>query len=336
MVRGDALQEYALWRPGKPDGVGDLHRGRVLARSPGLGGAFVALADAEGFLPDTEGAADVSVGTLLGVRITRAAQAGKGPRLTARLTERDATLATDGPVRLIRRGPSPLQAIQARYPDAALQEHRGIAGAPTRFDPDLEDQIAALGEPETPLPGGGRLRIDVTPALTAIDLDAGSASDDRRGKSVSQAAFNRAALPELARQVRLRNLSGAILVDFAGLSPRRRAALEPDLRAALSTDPLRPRLLGFTHLGLAEIVRPRIHPPLHELRTSPHAAGLAALLQLAETRPGRAVLRAAPSIVVALQEDTVALRDIAEQCGQSLRLLPDPAMRGWRLEEPGG
>ncbi len=330
------LEEFALWRPGKPDGVGDLHRGRVLARSPGLGGAFVALTDAEGFLPDTEGGADASAGALLGVRVTRSAQGGKGPRLSARLNEHDAALASDGPVRLIQRGPSPLQDIQARYPKATLVENRGVAGTPARFDPELEEQIAALDEPDVPLQGGGRLRIDVTAALTAIDLDSGSASEDRRGKSVSQAAFNRTALTELARQIRLRNLSGAILVDFAGLSPRRRAALEPDLRAALTADPLHPRLLGFTHLGMAEIVRSRIRPPLQELRKGPHAAGLAALRHVAETQPGRAVLRAAPAIVAALEDDTIALRDIAEQCGQSLRLLADPAMRGWRLEEPDG
>ena len=77
--------------------------------------------------------------------------------------------------------------------------------------------------------------------------------------------MNRALLPALARQIRLRNLSGAILVDLAGLPARRRAALGPALAEALADDPARPRLLGFTALGLAEIVRPRVHPPLHEL-----------------------------------------------------------------------
>ncbi len=54
---------------------------------PALAGAFVALAGAEGFLPDSAGAAGLSAGTLLGVRVTRAAQGGKGPRLTARLDD---------------------------------------------------------------------------------------------------------------------------------------------------------------------------------------------------------------------------------------------------------
>ena len=86
VLRDDDLLDYAIWRPGAPDGVGDLHRGRVTARAPALGGAFVALDGAEGFLPDTEGGKTASEGTMLGVRVIRAAQGGKGPRLSARLS----------------------------------------------------------------------------------------------------------------------------------------------------------------------------------------------------------------------------------------------------------
>ncbi|HEY3848622.1 MAG TPA: ribonuclease, partial [Acetobacteraceae bacterium] len=81
VLRGENLLDYAIWRPGAPDGVGDLHRGRITARAPALGGAFVALDGADGFLPDTEGGKAASEGIVLGVRVTRAAQGGKGPRL---------------------------------------------------------------------------------------------------------------------------------------------------------------------------------------------------------------------------------------------------------------
>ena len=73
---GGALRDYAIWRPGAPDGVGDLYRGRIIARVPAMAGAFVTLGAQDGFLPNTEGAA--GEGTILGVRITRAAQGGKG------------------------------------------------------------------------------------------------------------------------------------------------------------------------------------------------------------------------------------------------------------------
>src|SRR5689334_10521568 len=65
VTRDDRLLEYAIWRPGAPDGVGDLHRGRIAARAPAMAGAFVTLDGADGFLPDTEGAADATEGMIL-------------------------------------------------------------------------------------------------------------------------------------------------------------------------------------------------------------------------------------------------------------------------------
>src|SRR5580704_8846770 len=114
VTRTATLIDYALWRPGMPDGVGDLHRGRITSRVPAMAGAFVALDGADGFLPDTDGAATATVGTILGVRITRAAQGGKGPRLTASLTAHEQALVGAGPPKLIRRGPGPLAQFAAR------------------------------------------------------------------------------------------------------------------------------------------------------------------------------------------------------------------------------
>ncbi len=353
-IEGDALLHYAVWRPGAPDGVGDLHRGRIIARVPALGGAFVALDGAEGFLPDTEGAASLTEGTVIALRVTRAAQGGKGPRLTARVGSADADqmLAGSGRPALLRRGPGAVERLAALYPEAlvraddpalvaALRPALGDRIAPARrpaFDDALEAEIDALAEPFAALPGGGRLSVHPTPALTAIDLDAGAAVAGRTGKGAAHRALNAAAAPVLARQIRLRNLSGAILVDWAGLAPRRRAALGPALAAALAADPLRPRLLGFTALGLAEIVRPRVHPPLHEMLAGPHAAGLAALRRLvAETifAPSRPrALRASPAIATALAADAVARADVARLTGQDIILRADPALgpAEWRLE----
>lgn len=344
----DGLHDYAIWRPGAPDGVGDLHRGRVIARVPALAGAFVAIEGAEGFLPDSAGGAGLHEGDLCAVRITRAAQGGKGPRLAAET----ATKAGVGPPALLRRGPDAVQRLAVLYPaapvladDAALVAAlRPALGARLRlvgraFDDETEAAVAALAEPEAELPGGGRLHVYPTPALTAIDVDLGAAAGRRGGKGAVHLAANLAALPALARQIRLRNLSGAILVDLAGLSPRRRQALGPALATALANDPLRPRFLGFTALGLAEIVRPRVHPPLHELLAGPHAAGLVALRRLAgeiAARPSQApALVAAPAVVASLRDDTVALADLARRAGQPLMLRPDPALAplGWRIEE---
>ncbi len=346
---GDTLLDYALWRPGAPDGVGDLHRGRVISRVPAMAGCFVALDGAEGFLPDSEGGKPLTEGTILAVRITRAAQGGKGPRLTARVPQEDRQAAGSGSPALLRRGPGAVERFAALYPDAPVQVDdpallallrpalgARISLAAPVFDDALETAIAALAEPEVTLHNGARLSIHPTPALVAIDVDAGSAVGER-GRPDRHLAINRAVLPDLAGQIRLRNLSGAILVDFAGLPARRRSSLGPALADALTPDPLHPRLLGFTALGLAEVVRPRVHPPLHELLTGPHAAGLAALRAVAEqvAADPRHVpsLRAAPAVVRALQDDAAALEDLKRRTGRSLDLRSDPALPllGWAL-----
>ena len=118
VVEDNRLLDFSLWRPGAPDGVGDLHRGRVIAHVPAMAGAFVALADAEGFLPDSEGAKGLTAGTVLAVRVTRAAQGNKGPRLSAKGT--DAPALMSGAPALLRRGPDPVSRIAARYPDAPI------------------------------------------------------------------------------------------------------------------------------------------------------------------------------------------------------------------------
>lgn len=358
LLQDEILLDYALERPSAPDGVGDLHRGRIAAVVPAMAGAFVALEGGiQGFLPDSEGARGRTEGETVGVRVTRAAQGGKGPRLTARLDDANAARVGSGPPALLTRGPDAVVRLATRHPTAEIlvDDAAVLAGlrrdpalaarsraVPRAFDADLEATVEALGEAEVALPSGGRLSIHPTPALVAIDVDAGSGIAARDGKTAQHVALNRAVLPPLAAQIRLRNLSGAILVDLAGLSAKRRAAFAGALTEALAADPLRPRLLGFTALGLAEIVRPRIHPPLHELLAGPHAAGLRALRMIAAEIPADPrrlpALRAAPAVVTALQQDSVALEEMAHRAGRRLTLRSDPSLpaTAWILEADHG
>lgn len=345
---GDTLLDYAISRPGAPDGVGDIFRARVTSVVPAMAGAFVALEGSEGFLPDSEGAAGLTEGAMLGVRVTRAAQGGKGPRLTARL---DQAGIGAGPVALLRRGPGAVQRLAAAWPQAPVRVDDAAVAAMLMpllggrvsvvrdgFADALAEQIDALEQPAVDLPGGARLSFHPTPALVAIDVDAGAMTASREGKGRAQMALNRGVLPALARQIRLRNLSGGIVVDLAGMPARKRAALGPALAAALADDPLRPRFLGFTALGLAEILRPRVYPPLHELLAGPHAAGLAALRAMVaglQADPAFATaLRAAPAVVAALQADPVALEEYARGTGRRATLRSDPGLgtTGWRME----
>jgi hypothetical protein len=153
---------------------------------------------------------------------------------------------------------------------------------------------------------------------------------------------NRAVLCPLAEQIALRNLSGAIVVDLAGMPARKRAGLAHDFAAALAADPLRPKLLGFTALGLAEIVRTRVHPPLHELLAGPLHAGLAALRAVlaATGQDPRSMpaVRATPEVVRALHADQGALHDLARRTGRAVALRADPGLPRdcWMLEAENG
>jgi Ribonuclease G/E len=267
LLRGDVLAEFYLWNLDTPDGVGDLYTGRVDAVMPALAGRFMALgANLSGFLPDSAGGKTLSIGDYASLRVTRAPQGGKGPRL-----ELVPGPHGDSPG-LLRRGPGPLMALAARLPlepivlddYALLAELRpALEGrlkfAPQTFDPVLEDEVAALADPVAALPHGAKLHITQAPAATLLDVDAAAAS------TMAPLALNTALIPEICRQIVLRNLSGGLLIDFAGLKPAARAKLAEPLRAALKSDPLTPEFLGFSHLGLAELTRRRIRPPLHEI-----------------------------------------------------------------------
>jgi Ribonuclease G/E len=334
LLQDGVALEYYIHRPAAPDLYGAVYWARVTARVPSMAGAFVALPGAEGFLPDTEGEPTAHTGDHLAVRVSRAAMGHKGPRVTARLTAAERQLATSGPVRLLHPGPTPLEELCAAYPGAPVEE------GPL---PDhLQAEMDGLAEPEIELPGGMRASFVPTPALTAIDLDSAAATGARAAKPDAQFAANRAVLPELGRQIRLRNLSGAILIDLSGLPTRKRAALGADLAAALAPDRLGPRLAGFSALGFAEILRPRLRPPLHERLSGPHAQGLAAIGRVraeAACNPGaRFSLRAAPAVAAALEADVAALSALAHGMTYKLSVRSDPTLAAgaWLIEAAHG
>ncbi|MBP0446718.1 ribonuclease E/G [Roseomonas sp. SSH11] len=343
--RDGRLDAAFVERPARPDGVGDVHLGRIATRVPALSGAFVALeGGASGFLPDAQGGEGLTEGTYLALRVTRAPQGGKGPRLAGTGLPKDLPRAFEGPPRLLRRGPDAalrLAAAHAALPvltDSPREAARlrGPLGAQRvrllphpAFSEPVEAAFDELASPEIPLEGGGRLLIHPTPALTALDVDTGSAA----GRSATaHRSVNAAALAEAARQIRLRHLAGPILLDLAGGSASSRAALLPALRSAASADPLL-RVVGLTGLGLMEMVRTRIHPPLHEVLgqpLSPLTQGLAALRRAAResaARPGAALaLRAHPTVLAALRELPGALEDYAAGAAHPISLRPDAAL----------
>ena len=300
VLDGATLQDFALWRPGQPDGLGDVHWARITARVPAMAGAFVAMADGEGFLPDSDGAAGRTEGDMLAVRITRTAQGGKGPRLAT--ADMPGAEKGWGPPRRLAAGPTPLQRLAASYPgapvtidDAALYASLKpefadrLSFVAAAFDDTIETALDALQSARVALPGGLIATITPTPALTAIDMDGGASTAARGLKSTIQFAANRAAIPALMRQLRLRNLSGAILIDLAGMPVRRRAALGPDFTRAMAVRPCPARACSASP-GLAwrKSCGRGESAPLHEVLAGPLAAGLAALRAAGRTSPGAA------------------------------------------------
>lgn len=124
---------------------------------------------------------------------------------------------------------------------------------------DLYSELETLEETIVPLNGGGSIVIEPTHAVIMIDVNQGSAP--------GITAVNQEAAAEIVRQIRLRNLSGAILVDFIGMNQRsERIRLSDGMAAMLSGDHAAAMVHGFTRLGIIEITRKRRTATLAEKR----------------------------------------------------------------------
>jgi Rne/Rng family ribonuclease len=194
-------------------------------------------------------------------------------------------------------------------PELADRLRPRAAGFPRE---EFEEEFARALAPTVKLGGGGMVRFDEGWALTAIDVD--SAGDTAAmGREGAAWGVNREAADEIARQLRLRAVGGAVVVDFLRLSKAdARARLLTRFRKALADDPARCRLLGFTRLGLVELTRRRRGPSLSERWfegrdgvPGPRAAAHVALMQAAAECAGRRVKRVriacAPAVALAIE-----------------------------------
>lgn len=126
----------------------------------------------------------------------------------------------------------------------------------------------ALGR-KVMLSGGASLVIDEREALHTIDVNSGGNVQADDGKSLALAQ-NLAAIPEIARQIRLRNLSGILLIDFIDMdTTAEREQVAAALETALVDDRTKTVLHGFTSLGLMELTRKRTGQTLREMLTTP-------------------------------------------------------------------
>lgn len=152
-------------------------------------------------------------------------------------------------------------------------------------------------KPRVDLPSGGYIIIEPTEALTVIDVNSGSFTRSATARETVLWTNNEAAT-EIARQLRLRNLGGVIIVDFIDMDSRRdQLKLLEHFTKMLKADKARPQISQLSELGLVELTRKRQGKNLYELfgRPCPTCGGLGHLVHL----PGEAQLVSLESVSAA-------------------------------------
>ncbi|MFC4670419.1 ribonuclease E/G [Seohaeicola nanhaiensis] len=142
----------------------------------------------------------------------------------------------------------------------------------------VESYLAGMFNPTVQLKSGGYIVIGVTEALVAIDVNSGRATKEG---SIEETALktNMEAAEEVARQLRLRDLAGLIVIDFIDMDERKNnAAVEKKLKDKLKTDRARIQVGRISGFGLLEMSRQRLRPGMLEATTQPctacHGTGL--------------------------------------------------------------
>ncbi len=208
----------------------------------------------------------------------------------------------------------------------------------------VEGYLADMFNPVVQLKSGGYIVIGITEALVAVDVNSGRATKEG---SIEETALktNLEAAEEVARQVRLRDLAGLIVIDFIDMDDRRNnLAVEKRLKDRLKTDRARIQVGRISGFGLLEMSRQRLRPGMLEATTQPchlchgtglvrsdDSQGLSILRQLEEEstrRRSRELLLTAPVGIVnfIMNQKREYLADLEARYGVSIRVEADPAM----------
>jgi len=139
----------------------------------------------------------------------------------------------------------------------------------------IEDQLNSMNSRQVQLKSGGYIVIDITEALVAIDVNSGRAT---RGRNIEETALktNVEAAMEVARQLRLRDLAGLVVIDFIDMEANRnQVKVERRLKEAMRIDRARIQIGRISPFGLLELSRQRLRPSITETMTEicPHCGG---------------------------------------------------------------
>ncbi len=225
--------------------------------------------------------------------------------------------------------------------------HATVAHMPQTQSPfDLDTLFDGALSPTVALPAGASLHIEPARAAVLVDVDSGTPETGAPARTAL--AANLAAAGAIARQIRLRNLAGGIVVDFVGLDDRAaREKVRVALAAALAADPMQPQLLGWTRLGHLELVRRRRTRPLANSLLEPAPGGafvktavtvaheaLRALRREARAQPGHAWrLTVAPDVAAALAGEVVdTVRAVEQRLGRAVAIAADGSLSRDRFQ----
>ncbi|CAK1884334.1 ribonuclease E [Vibrio crassostreae] len=154
--------------------------------------------------------------------------------------------------------------IQLIRPDFMNRVKKYDGEVPLFSHYQIESQIESAFQREVRLPSGGSIVIDPTEALTSIDINSARAT---KGGDIEETALNTnlEAADEIARQLRLRDLGGLVVIDFIDMTPvRHQREVESRLRDAVRLDRARVQIGRISRFGLLEMSRQRLSPSLAE------------------------------------------------------------------------
>jgi ribonuclease E len=208
----------------------------------------------------------------------------------------------------------------------------------------IESQIESAFQREVQLPSGGSIVIDPTEALVSIDINSARAT---KGGDIEETALqtNLEAADEIARQLRLRDIGGLIVVDFIDmLAAKNQREVENRVRDAMEPDRARIQIGRISRFGLLEMSRQRLRPSLGETsaKVCPRCSGQGtirdtnslalSILRLVEEEANKektAEIRTIVPVNVAsylLNEKRTAIYDIEQRSGVRVMVIPTPAL----------
>ncbi|MCT8467989.1 ribonuclease E [Chromohalobacter canadensis] len=208
----------------------------------------------------------------------------------------------------------------------------------------IESQIETAYQREVKLPSGGAVVIDHTEALVSIDINSARAT---RGSDIEETALqtNLEASDEIARQLRLRDIGGLVVIDFIDMTPaKNQREVENRVRDALKLDRARVQIGRISRFGLMEMSRQRLRPSLGETSgvVCPRCNGqgtirdvrsislsIMRLIEEEAMKERSSQIRAVLPVPVAtylLNEKRSVLNDIEQRQGVQVVLLPNPDM----------